>query len=55
VKVMYDEDGKRKSATGEGMDKGQYIELTLAESKRRKHFDRVLIPWHVVSKVIIIS
>ena len=54
IKVIYlgDED-KRKSASGKGEDKGQYIEIKLNPSKRRMKFGTVLIPWNRVIKVTV--
>ena len=55
VKVVYLSDGKKKNATGEGSDEGEYIKIALYPSKRRKKFDTILIPWNNVIKVIVMK
>jgi hypothetical protein len=52
---MYDDNGKRKSATGDAIDDGCYLRIDLKESKRRKNFSTILLPWHVITKVVVMD
>jgi sporulation protein YlmC with PRC-barrel domain len=51
--VYFGEENNKKSATGVGEDKGQYIKVELNPSKRRIKFDTILIPWNRVIKVTV--
>ncbi len=55
VRVIYADDAKKRSATGDGVDEGPYLRIDLKESKRRKKFNTILLPWHVISKVIVLG
>ena len=56
VRVLYlGEKNEKKSVTGQGQDKGSYIEVILKPSKKRTNFNTVLIPWARVCKVVIFS
>lgn len=55
IRVLYTDMGKKKSATGQGVDMGSFIRIDLRESKRRSKFDRLLIPWNNVIKVIVFN
>lgn len=55
VKVIYENMGVKKSASGQGIDYGSYIQVNLNPSKRRTKFNTVLIPWNRVIKVIILK
>jgi hypothetical protein len=55
VRVIYAENGKKRSATGEATDEGAYLRIDLKESKRRKKFNTIILPWHVISKVVVLE
>lgn len=55
VRVIYIENGKRRSAQGEAIDEGSYLRIDLKESKRRKKFNTIILPWHVVHKVVVLE
>ena len=55
VKVIYLDNGKKKTANGEGEDMGAFIKINLNPSKRRKKFNTILIPWFNVIKVIVME
>jgi hypothetical protein len=55
VKVIYGENGKKRSAQGDAFDEGSYLRIELKESKRRKRFNTIILPWHVIHKVIVNS
>ena len=55
IRVLYTDMGKKKSTTGQGVDMGSFIRIDLRESKRRSKFDRLLIPWNNVIKVIVFN
>ena len=54
VRIIYlGEDNQKRSVNGKGIDKGNYVEVTLNPSKRRTKFNVVLIPWGRGIKVIV--
>ena len=55
VKVIYMDEGRRKSIAGKGEDMGAYIKVKLNPSKRRTRFNTVLIPWVNVVKAIVMG
>jgi hypothetical protein len=55
IRAIYTDESKKKSAYGIGFDMGPYIKIELRESKRRKKFDTILIPWNNITKVIIMK
>jgi hypothetical protein len=55
VRVIYTDNGKKRSATGDAADEGHYLQIDLKGSKRRKKFNTILLPWHVISKVIVLK
>ncbi len=55
IKVIYTDDGKKKSVSGKGEDMGAYVKVRLNPSKRRTRFNIVLIPWVNVVKAIVMD
>ena len=54
IRLIYlGEDNQKRSVIGKGVDKGNYVEVTLNPSKRRTKFNIVLIPWGRVIKAIV--
>jgi hypothetical protein len=51
--IFFDENQKKKSASGNGIDRGYYIEINLNPSLKRIKFNTVLIPWIRIQKVIV--
>ncbi len=55
IKIIYMDDGRKKTVSGKGEDMGAYLKVQLNPSKRRTRFNIVLIPWANVVKAIVMD
>ena len=55
IKIIYMDDGRKKTSSGKGEDMGAYVKVHLNPSKRRTRFNIVLIPWANIVKAVVMD
>ncbi len=55
IKVIYMDDGRKRSVSGRGEDMGAYVKVQLNPSRRRTRFNIVLIPWTNIVKATVMD